>query len=106
VVQNHGSVSEGAIVGISFGWLIAVVGFYVLGVCIICRCLPKAKDDDVGPYSDKDKSSSERPKEDSLKAGRRRKQEVGKSSITNETKEARRRRLPEHDPTTLELAEQ
>ena len=43
-VQNHAQISEGAIVGITFGWLIGAVGFYVLGMCLIWRCIPKRRE--------------------------------------------------------------
>ena len=35
--------------GISFGWIIGVIGLYVAGMCIICRCIPD--DDDAESVS-------------------------------------------------------
>lgn len=29
------NMSEGAIIGITFGWIIGVIGLYVLGMCLI-----------------------------------------------------------------------
>lgn len=31
--SNMPNMSEGAIIGISFGWIIGVIGLYVLGMC-------------------------------------------------------------------------
>ena len=31
--RNH--ITEGALVGIVLGWLIGIIGFYILGICII-----------------------------------------------------------------------
>ena len=38
-------VSEGAVVGIVFGWIIAIIGFYILGVCLISRCISDEDDE-------------------------------------------------------------
>ena len=40
VVNHHHQISEGAIVGISFGWIIGVIGLYILGMCIIWKRCP------------------------------------------------------------------
>lgn len=33
-------ISEGEVVAIAFGWIIAVVLFYIVGVLIIIKCIP------------------------------------------------------------------
>ena len=43
IIQHHNLISEGAIVGISFGWIIGVIGMYIVGMCVIFRCIPKRK---------------------------------------------------------------
>lgn len=51
-LQNHHQISEGAIVGISFAWIIGAIGFYILGVFIICKCIPKRIDNDTDSEED------------------------------------------------------
>lgn len=34
-VSDKGYLTEGAIIGIAFAWIIGVIGFYILGMCLI-----------------------------------------------------------------------
>lgn len=33
--SSRAYLTEGAIIGISFGWIIGVIGLYILGMCLI-----------------------------------------------------------------------
>jgi hypothetical protein len=37
--DNFEKISEGAVVGIAFGWIIGVILFYILGLIIIMKCI-------------------------------------------------------------------
>ena len=39
---TSGHITEGAVVGIAIGWIVGVIGFYILGMCLIGNLL---KDD-------------------------------------------------------------
>ncbi len=46
--------------GISFGWIVGAIGLYILGVVIICKCIPKRKETDS--ESDEEEKESEKVK--------------------------------------------
>ena len=43
VNHHHNKITEGAVVGISFGWIVGVIGLYILGLVIIIKCIPKRR---------------------------------------------------------------
>lgn len=42
--SDIGYISEGAVVGITFGWLVGVVVLYIIGMCLIRVCFRKYYD--------------------------------------------------------------
>lgn len=54
IKQTHNHLSEGAVVGIVFGWMVPIIGLYILGIFIICKCLKNRKKEEK---SSKDKGS-------------------------------------------------
>lgn len=92
-------VSEGDVVGIAFGWILAVLLFYIVGLVIILKCVPlRREDSEPSRYnpSSKDKEESN-PKSSAAKQSKMREEE--------EQQGKRRRKILESNPTTLELAE-
>lgn len=45
---NYHRITEGEVVGIAFGWIIAVVLFYIIGLLIIIKFIPKRQEDEEG----------------------------------------------------------
>jgi heme/copper-type cytochrome/quinol oxidase subunit 2 len=45
VSNNYKQISEGEVVGIAFGWIVAVVLFYVVGVVLILKCVPLRREE-------------------------------------------------------------
>ena len=43
VNHHHNKITEGAVVGISFGWIVGVIGLYIQGLVIIIQCIPKRR---------------------------------------------------------------
>ena len=44
--QSYTPISEGAVVGISFGWIIGVLALYLAGMCLICKCVQNRREED------------------------------------------------------------
>ena len=41
---TSGHITEGAVVGIAIGWIIGIIGFYILGMCLIGNFVRNSED--------------------------------------------------------------
>lgn len=89
VSSNHQTISEGAVVGIVFGWIILAIGLYIVGMVVIAKCLPQRKYDEEEEEKKKSKES---------------KDSKDKSGSQSSSEEGPRKRRLESNPT-LELIE-
>ena len=89
-------------VAIVFGWIIAVVLLYILGVLIICKCIPLRREDEERNEEDHSGGSKEKEQNEKSKSSKQKESGIREE---DDGQGKRKRKILESNPTTLEMVE-